>query len=164
MKSRDPGEGACPRCRKSVPLVKDSQGDLVLELHHLVLSDQGYVVSTCRGSRGAPARELDDSEDWGWKQERAARTQPYRNGGLPGLAAAVVSLEDSVRTVIPAMQHMREALAEAEAACAAAEGTDARCTARYGAPDGVTHRCRTEGSHRMHTCAMRGCPWRWRSS
>lgn len=66
-KSKDPA-GACPRCRKEIPLVPDSQGDLVLQEHHVVAMTRSHGmadVAVCPGSRGAAA-SLDDSEDWAW--------------------------------------------------------------------------------------------------
>lgn len=66
-----PQEGACPRCRKLVPLVPGDQGSFVLRTHHVVIAGEayhGHGVEECAGSGGEPAA-LDDSEDWAWVPE-----------------------------------------------------------------------------------------------
>lgn len=70
MTHKKPEEGACPKCRKLIPLVT-RRGDLVLQTHHVVVADpnyHGHDVAECDGSGGEPA-VLDDSEDWGWVPE-----------------------------------------------------------------------------------------------
>lgn len=73
-KKKQESEGACPRCRKLVPLVQADGGLLVLRTHHVVINDLGYGVKECEGSRGEPAA-LDDSEDWGWVAPAAEATR-----------------------------------------------------------------------------------------
>lgn len=102
----DPATGACPRCRKSVPLVKDSRGDLVLGLHHFVMSGQGYSVTTCRGAGEPPAKELDETEDWSWT---APGRKPNDQQGGP-VRIAFDDLDASVRRAAQGMRRMNDAL------------------------------------------------------
>lgn len=102
-KSKDPGEGACPSCRKSVPLVPGDRGSFVLRTHHVVVADEyhsGHDVEECAGSAGEPA-VLDDSEDWGWVPTPAPAggtvseaMPPFEDGGI-----GPVSLGEAIRAV-----------------------------------------------------------------
>ncbi len=103
-RSKDPEEGACPQCRKLIPLVT-RQGDLVLQTHHVVAAEQfknGYDVQECGGSQKPPG-ELDDSRDWAWVPEPGA--EPAFEDGGP------VPVSEAMRGVEANMQRFREAAA-----------------------------------------------------
>ncbi|MCX4912834.1 hypothetical protein [Streptomyces sp. NBC_00687] len=107
-KSKDPGEGACPSCRKSVPLVEGDRGSFVLRTHHVVVADpfySGHGVAECEGSAGEPAT-LDDSEDWGWVAPPMAPVDGDTvsavsavGRALPSIGSHAVSLGEAIRTV-----------------------------------------------------------------
>ncbi|QES45234.1 hypothetical protein DEJ49_33385 [Streptomyces venezuelae] len=79
-RSNDPTAGACPRCRKEIPLVKDSRGDLVLQEHYVVDTGEEhyptYDVVKCLSSGYPSADALDDGEDWGWQPKGTAPAVP----------------------------------------------------------------------------------------
>lgn len=106
-KSKEPDEGACPECRKSVPLVAGDQGAFVLRTHHVVIADphyHGHGVEECGGSGGEPAT-LDDSEDWAW-------VPPFENGGLPGAQDPAAMRTVDGDSPVPLGEAIRAATAE----------------------------------------------------
>ncbi|MFE0101184.1 hypothetical protein [Streptomyces sp. NPDC059009] len=70
MTKKPDQEGACPLCRKSIPLVVGDQGSLIVRTHHRVTMTRVYDVAECKGSGKAPAA-LDDGGDWSWVKPEA---------------------------------------------------------------------------------------------
>ncbi|MGW6790031.1 hypothetical protein [Streptomyces chartreusis] len=74
-------DGACPQCRKEVPLVENDRGDLVLRTHHVAAVEQfehggsGYGVRECGSSGYPPAspEEVDDTKGDHWQESAPKR-------------------------------------------------------------------------------------------
>lgn len=147
-KKKQPEEGACPECRKLVPLVENDRGSFVLRTHHVVVMSRDYDVEECDGSDSEPA-DVDDSKDWGWVDQPKP---PFKNGGLIGTPPravdgdtvtsdtavgqslppfeAPVSLSEAIRAVTADIQRANEATE-------AAAGTMRGFTPSYVELDGV---------------------------
>lgn len=87
-------DGACPQCRKLVPLVDNDRGDLVLRTHHVVAAyenQNGYDVKECGSSGYPPASPDEIAEGDNWQSGAPQR---------PGRATAIGSTTvRDVRTV-----------------------------------------------------------------
>lgn len=131
-RSKDP-EGACPRCRKLIPLVPTADGgSFVLDRHHVVAMERSHgmdAIRTCPGAGSQPA-SLDDSEDWAWvrpdpawvpddsaARRRSDASEPVRIGevvnstGFGRVSESVARANEAVRGLSDAMSTQCQARA-----------------------------------------------------
>lgn len=102
-KKQQQSEGACPRCRKLIPLVPADGGLLVLRTHHVVVAEphyNGHAVEECPGREPA---DLDDSQDWAWvAKTEAPHTEP--DDAMARLAGAARTVTEAVSAAAGATQ------------------------------------------------------------